>query len=229
MANLANKKVAILQRLQHLMKACATLEYPKINEHISKVLDVMQSESTTADVIRALYDRFADIYYPYGLSWAFYTVWNFRATDSAPADRRVQSAHMECLDNCGEFVKIADWSVYWAFARPTNPPAGPIQSVNIDAVERVVDDLKWVDPQDRSASIIEKRLRQYPIVTSDSRDPVFWLIVENPTREKNTGFPYPDTQQLNIKGHTYTSTWVFYEFFTGIPFPLSVTVDIIVL
>lgn len=225
MKTLANKKDAILQRLQHVMKTCATLEYPTINEHISKVLNVMQ-ESKTADVIGALYDRFADIYYPYGLSWVFYTAWNFRATDSAPINRKVQSAHMECLDNCGE-VKIGDWSVYWAFARPTTPPAGPIQDVNRNAVKQVVDALMWTDPQDRSASIIEMLLRGSSIVTSNSRDPVFWLIVVNPTPETDTCFPYPETKQLNIGAYRYDSKWIFYPFI--LPIPFSVTVDVIVL
>lgn len=208
------------------MKTCAALEYPTITGHISNVLSLMLNSSTVG-VNRALYERLSDIYYPLGLSWVFYTALNFKAggdLEILPTDRKFHSIHMECLDNCGE-INIGDMSVIWAFARPTNPPAGPIKNINIAAFNDVVDSLKWQDSQARSAFVIERKLRQYNIVTSDSRSPVFWLIVENPSPTA-TFLPYPDTQ-LNVASYSYTSSWIFYVLL--IPFPFSVTVDILVL
>lgn len=217
------------------MSRCATLEKTIVNNHIYKVLDGMQT-NTTDDVTRALYERFDDIYYSLGVSWLFYAAWDFRATeptDDLATHTQLQSARIwyygEPVGVPGVFgdIKFGGWSVFWAGVPRRNTSVGPIRAINQTAVNQVVEDMKWVLPRFRHAVFIEKGLLPYNIVSSDSRRPAISLTVVNPPSSATFGRPLD--QQLNVMSYRITTSWIFFHEILPIPFPLSVTVDIVVL
>lgn len=217
------------------MSRCATLERTLVNNYILKTLDGMQT-STTNEVTRALYERFDDIYYTLGVSWLFYAAWDFQATepiDYLPTHTQLQSARIwyygEQVEVLGVFgdVKIGGWSVFWAGVPQRNTSVIPIKGINQTVVNKVVEDMKWARPRFRHAMFIEKELLSYNMVSSDSRYPAISLIVVNPPSSATFGQPLD--QQLNVVSYRTITSWMFFPETLPVPFPLSISVDVVVL
>lgn len=235
--SLSDKKDVVLRRLQDAMAICAQKDVGTINQYIFKVLSLMQADYTI-DVTKALYDRFDDIYWPTKWSWMFYAAWEFDpyvpGVHKLPTHIQVQTVryHSQCCNGyaVGD-VKNGGWTVYWVGQPWAGNPGDRAASIslNTELIDKVVQYVGNMEVKYRHANQIHEYLRRQSIVSSGSREPLYYLIVTHPPEGATYLGGHPD-QQLNAVGYRASQQWWFYhEVINKILFWRTMTVDIIAL